>query len=62
MLTIFENADFAAKAEAIRVQITDEVAADPRRSGNFEASVDNTISFIQNRPAQITEWLAEHGY
>lgn len=63
VLTVFENADFAAKAEAIRTQIADEVAADPRKEGNdFSQRVDNTITFIQNRPAQVNAWLAEHGY
>ncbi len=63
VLTIFENANFPARAEAIRTQIAAEVAADPRReSGDFSGRVDATINFISNRPAQINAWLAQHGY
>lgn len=63
VLEIFENADFASKAEAIRVQIAGDVANDPRKEGDdFSQRVDSTIEFIQNRPVQINSWLAEHGY
>jgi hypothetical protein len=65
VLTIFENANMAAMAENLRAQISAEVQADPRREGTFDSfnnNVDRTIEFINNRPAQINAWLAEHGY
>jgi len=63
VLTVFENADFASKAEAIRTQMAADIAADPRKEGNdFSQRVDNTINFIQNRPATVNDWLADHGY
>ncbi len=63
VLIIFENADFAAKAEAIRTQIAADVEADPRKEGNdFSQRVDNTISFINGRSGTVNAWLTAHGY
>ncbi len=63
VLTLFENADFAAKAEAIRTQIAADVEADPRKEGDdFSQRVDSTISFINGRSATVNGWLAAHGY
>jgi hypothetical protein len=63
VLTIFENADLPTLAESYRTQIAADVAIEPRRdTSNFDSRVDATINFIQNRPAQINTWLADHGY
>jgi hypothetical protein len=64
-LAAFESADLTAMVEAIDAQITEEVAADPRKEGSV-ADYDNaraaTVDFIARRPDEIRAYIAARGF
>jgi hypothetical protein len=64
-LAAFESADLTAMVEAIDAQITEEVAADPRKEGSV-ADYDNaraaTVDFIARRPDEIRAYISARGF
>ena len=62
---LFEALDLHAQSLAIRAQIEDLIAADPRKEYNmtqYDAANAATLSFIDARPTSLRNILAAHGY
>jgi len=62
---LFEALDLRAQSLAIRAQIEDLIAADPRKEYNmtqYDTANQNTLSFIDARPDRLRDILANHGY
>jgi hypothetical protein len=65
VLTVFESADLPSRARAIRDRIAADVQADPRKEVSYNGFLDRveqTIQFIENRPAVIRADLAANGF
>lgn len=61
----FASSDLAERADMIFEQLSPYVEEDPRREYDFATFVnqhDGIQSFIEQRPARIDEYLADHGF
>ena len=62
---MFETGDYAGYAETVYNQISPFVMEDPKKEydfGTFQQRHQDLLNFINGRPAQIRNWLMQHGY
>lgn len=63
--TLFQNFDYAAKAQAIKAVIDPAVLSDPRKetdNNGYNQAFQATLDYFVNRPPQVTQHLTNHGF
>lgn len=65
VVALFEALDFAQQSDVLHERLRAFVAADPRKEYSTEAWEDRsaeTRAWIQQRPARVRQYLADHGF